>query len=102
MSVRLVNILAISVMAALVLAFELGGLSPSNAFFGVSAVLILFTAYQFLAHDGAPLGHAVRAIFVHPVKSKGEAGRLLSYLAYVGCGAVGLLVAVQALATASV
>ncbi len=99
MSTKLVNILAVGVMAALVLGFEFGARAPSNAFFGVLAVLILFTAYQFLGHDGAPLGQAVRMVFIRPTRAKGEAGRMLSYFAYVGVGAVGLLVAVQAIST---
>jgi hypothetical protein len=93
MNARLVHIAAAAAMAVLVAAFELGALSPRDAFFGVLAVLVSFTAYKFLNYDGRPLGEAAQAIFTRPA-GKGE--RVLGYFTYVGVAAVGLLVALQA------
>jgi len=96
MSPRLIHILAAGFMAALVLAYEFGGLDPRNAFFGVLAVLVLFTAYKFLRFDGEPLDKAARAIFTRP---PGQGERVLGYFTYVGVAAVGLLVALQAVSS---
>jgi hypothetical protein len=83
-------------MVALVAAFELGGLSPRDAFFGVLAVLVSFTAYKFLRFDGEPVDKAVRSIFTRPT---GGGERVLGYFIFVGVAAVGLLVALQAVTT---
>jgi len=93
MSPKLVHILAAALMAVLVLAFEFGALGPSNAFFGVLAVLVLFTAYKFLKFEGRSISEASRSIFLRPA---GRGERVLGYFTYVGVAAVGLLVALQA------
>lgn len=93
MSPRIVHIAAAVAMAALVLLFELGALGPRDAFFGVLAVLVLFTAYKFVRFDGRPVDEAARAIFTRPA---GTGERVLGYFTYVGVAVVGLLVAVQA------
>jgi len=94
MSPRVIHIAAAALMVILVAAFELGGLSPRDAFFGVLAVLVAFTAYKFLRLDGEPVDEAVRTVFTRP---KGHGERVLGYFTYVGVAVIGLLVAVQAL-----
>jgi len=91
---RLVHIIAAALMAVLVLAFELGGLSPRDAFFGVLAVLVGFTAYKILNYEGEPVDVALRKLFTRPA---GHGERALGYFTFIAVGAVGLLVAVQAI-----
>jgi len=96
MSPRLTNILAASSLAIVLLTFELGGISPANAFFYAGAVLTFYTAYQFLRHDGATLQDAAKAIFVRPA---GGGQKMRTYVTYVSCTVVGIFVAVQAIST---
>lgn len=93
---RLVHIIAAALMAVLVLAFELGGLSPRDAFFGVLTVLVAFTTYKLLNYEDEPIDAAIRKIFTRPA---GRGERVLGYFTFVVVGALGLLVAAQAVST---
>ncbi len=96
MSWKLANILAATGLAIVFLAFELGGLSPANAFFWSAAVLTFYTAYQFLRRDGMYLGDALSSIFVRPT---GSSARMRGYITYMGCAVLGVFVAIQAITT---
>ncbi len=92
----IVNVSAVALLSIIVLAFELGGLAPADAFFGAAFVMVGFTAYQFLRQSGRSVGEAVNAIF----SPKGRGVLSFSYLAFIGCSVVGMIVVVQALAVA--
>ena len=96
MSTRMVHILAVLALALLVVAFETGLMAAGNAFFGVSAVLVLLTTYKLLPFDGKTPGEALRSIFSRPTERRSHA---YGFFAYVGIAAVGLIVAVQAVTT---
>lgn len=91
-----VSTLAVILLSIIVLAFELGGMAPANAFFWAAFVLIGFTAYQFVRFEGWKFSDAARAIFL-----PGKGGVLsFAYLSYIGVAAVSALVAIQAVVVA--
>jgi hypothetical protein len=90
---RLVHIFAAGIMVILVAAFELGGLSPRDAFFGVLSVLVIFTTYKLLNYDGERVDTALRQLVTRP---QGRGERLLGYFTFMGVAALGLIVAIQA------
>lgn len=92
----IVNVSAVIFLSIIVLAFELGGMAPADAFFGAAFVMVGFTAYQFLRQDGQALPDAVKAIFT----PKGGRALSFSYLAFIGCTVVSAIVVVQAVVVA--
>lgn len=91
----MVNAGFVSVLLGLALAFGLGALSPANAFFGVTASIVLYLGYQFARRHGMPLGEAVVDIFARPPAwGRGRALHAI-FLATLG---LGLFIMAQTLA----
>lgn len=88
------NFVAAAAMVVTVVLFELGMMSPGNAFFAVAFVILMFTANQLIARENQPLRDAVVNMFTNPASYGGRG----SFAAYVGSTAVGAIVIVQTLA----
>ncbi len=79
-------------MAAIVLALQMGWLTPGDAMFAAVAIAVLYTGSLLKAREGQPWGAAFRAIFTDP-RSYPDRAQYYSYLASSG---LALLVVVQA------
>lgn len=90
-----VNTVFLAVLLSAALAFKLGIVSPADAFFGVTAPIVLYLGYQFARRHGMPLGEALVDIFARPPAS--GRGRALHVITLASLG-LGLFVMAQALA----
>lgn len=97
MSLRTVNIFAILASVIVALTFEFGALAAHNAFFAALAIVALYTGYQLVLREGAPLLATLKAVLTNPDAYPRKA----AYYAYISCVAVGLLVASQAVVAAA-
>jgi hypothetical protein len=97
MSRAFMPLATLGVLAGVVSLFELGLMSPENAFFLTVAIVVGYTGYLFFRHDGQPLAHAVEAVFARP---ESHPGRVFGYVAFLAVTVIGLAVAVQSVAVA--
>ena len=79
------NIGSAALVALIAVAFELGAISPGNAFFGLFAVVGAFMAQQLIAREGVSWSQAFRSMFGEP-ESHGSQG---NYMAFVAATAIG-------------
>ena len=93
---RITNLLTVAPMVAVLVLFELGQISPRDAFFVASAIVIVFTGQQFIAREEMGLFEAAKSILARPQSYRSRT----SLAAYLTCIAVGLFVAAQVVVTA--
>ena len=61
------NAVSFVAVVALALAYETGAVAAGNAFFGLFAVLVLYTAKQLLTHENELLSEAFKGLFAPSV-----------------------------------
>ena len=93
---RITSLLTVALMAAVFVLFEMGQISPRDAFFVASAIVIVFTGQQFIAREDMGLVEAAKSIVARPQSYRSHT----SLAAYLTCIAVGLFVTAQIVATA--
>lgn len=85
------NAVSFVAVVALAVAYETGAVAAGNAFFGLFAVLVLYTAKQLLTHENELVSDAFKGLFTRPQSH----GTMASYVSYLGMTALGSVVMAQ-------
>ncbi|MDF1687489.1 MAG: hypothetical protein P1U50_11925 [Parvibaculaceae bacterium] len=85
------NAVSFVAVVALAIAYETGAVAAGNAFFGLFAVLVLYTAKQLLTHENEQVSDAIKGLFMRPQSH----GTTASYVSYLGMTALGSVVMAQ-------
>jgi cytochrome c biogenesis protein CcdA len=93
---RISSILTVILMGAVLVMFEMGQISPRDAFFVAASVVIIFTGQQFISRENMGFIEAAKSIVVRPQSYRSRT----SFAAYVACLVLGLLVTAQVMASA--
>ena len=93
---RIVSLVPVALMGLVLFLFEAGEMSPRDAFFIASAIVIVFTGQQFIAREDMGFLEAAKAIVGRPQSYRSRT----SLAAYVTCLALGLFVTAQVVALA--
>jgi hypothetical protein len=93
---RISSLLTAALMAGVLVLFELGQISPRDAFFIASAIIIVFTGQQFIARENMGFVEAAKSIVARPQSYRSRT----SFAAYIACLALGALVTAQVFASA--
>lgn len=93
---RISSILTVILMGVVLVMFEMGQISPRDAFFVAASVVIIFTGQQFISRENMGFIEAAKSIVARPQSYQSRT----SYAAYVACLVLGLLVTAQVMASA--
>jgi hypothetical protein len=89
---RILNGLVVTLMAAVLVLFELGRILPGDAFFIAAAIVVVFTGLQLIQREQMGFAQAASTMFTSPKSWRNRS----SFAAYFACLALGALVTVQA------
>jgi hypothetical protein len=93
---RIFNVLVVAAMVGVLVLFELGSIARGDAFFIVSAMVVVFTGQQLIAREHMGFAEAARSIFTRPASFRSRT----SLAAYFACLGLAALVTAQVFAFA--